>query len=343
MSNYSNLPNIPSNLMSNVFLNCRGQGDCRTLTGKVLLAVILVDDSESRWNAAAIEAYKKKQAAVTLKLQAEARNYGVSLNVGIHYLRSRIEGTVSIQNFTEWVSRALKGAGLPQEEEVIPMLRRNAGVKEAAMLFVVNRPGRAFAIEQRVQKAFEYTILYGEDTDYRHELLHLFGAKDFYYPAEVKKIAEKYFPDSIMLKTYGNVRVDELTAYLVGWTDRVSEKMKNFLVETSWLTQQYINDACRTETKTGVGTIRLGDAVYTGDLVAGIPQGKGKLVWPNGNTYEGDWQNGAAHGRGVMTWKELKNTYAGEWKKWKRHGYGTYTYADGKKLSGRWEEDVYKG
>ena len=343
MSNHLNLPNIPNHLISNVFLNCRGQGDCRSLTGNVLLAVIMVDDSESRWTAAAMEAYQKKQAAATSKLQAEAKSYGASLNVGIHYLRSRIQGTLSIQNFTGWVSKALAGAGLPPEEEVIPMLRHNAGVKEAAVIFVVNRPGRAFAIEQNVQKAFEYTILYGEDTDYRHELLHLFGAKDFYYPAEVKRIAAKYFPNSIMISSGGNVRVDELTAYLVGWTNQVSDRMKKFLVETLDFTQQSINDACKAETKTGTGTIRLGDAIYTGDLVAGIPQGKGKLVWPSGNFYEGEWQNGAANGRGVMTWKKENNTYAGEWKNWKRHGYGVYTYADGTKRSGRWEEDQYKG
>lgn len=343
MNNYLNLPNIPSNLMGNVFLGCRGQGDCRSLTGKVLLTVIMVDDSESSWNVLAISDYKKKQAAATAKLQAEAKRYGVSLNIGMHYLRSRIEGTFSIQDFSGWVSKALRGAGLPQEEEVIPMLRRNAGVKEAAIIFAVNRPGRAFAIARNIQKAFEYTIVYGEDADYRHELLHLFGAKDFYYPADVKKIAEKYFSDSIMMRTYGDVKVDELTAYLVGWTDKVSDKIQRFLTETSWVTQQYINDACKSETKTGFGTILYGKAVYTGDLAAGLPHGKGKLVWPSGNTYEGEWKNGAVHGRGVMTWKEIKNTYSGEWKNWKRHGYGTYTYADGRTLSGRWEEDTYKG
>ena len=236
MNNYLNLPNIPSNLMGNVFLGCRGQGDCRSLTGKVLLTVIMVDDSESSWNVLAISDYKKKQAAATAKLQAEAKRYGVSLNIGMHYLRSRIEGTFSIQDFSGWVSKALRGAGLPQEEEVIPMLRRNAGVKEAAIIFAVNRPGRAFAIARNIQKAFEYTIVYGEDADYRHELLHLFGAKDFYYPADVKKIAEKYFSDSIMMRTYGDVKVDELTAYLVGWTDKVSDKIQRFLTETSWVT-----------------------------------------------------------------------------------------------------------
>ena len=68
-----------------------------------------------------------------------------------------------------------------------------------------------------------------------HELLHLFGAIDLYdYDNEgVRAIAEQFFPDSVMMKpTYV---IDELTAYLIGWTKQPSPKVLQFLARTKGL------------------------------------------------------------------------------------------------------------
>ena len=29
--------------------------------------------------------------------------------------------------------------------------------------------------------------------------------------------------------------------------------------------------------------------IYSGEILNGRPDGKGRLLWPNGDTYEGDW------------------------------------------------------
>ena len=40
-------------------------------------------------------------------------------------------------------------------------------------------------------------------------------------------------------------------------------------------------------------------AVYTGDIVNGIPNGKGTQIWKDGAKYEGEWKNGKANGYGM--------------------------------------------
>lgn len=47
---------------------------------------------------------------------------------------------------------------------------------------------------------------------------------------------------------------------------------------------------------------------YKGEMASGRPQGKGSVLFENGNTYEGDFVKG------------------------KRQGYGIYTFADGRKI-----------
>jgi len=47
----------------------------------------------------------------------------------------------------------------------------------------------------------------------------------------------------------------------------------------------------------GSQTITLdGGLKYTGKLINGIPNGMGKLIWPNGDYYEGMFRNGKRHG-----------------------------------------------
>ena len=72
-----------------------------------------------------------------------------------------------------------------------------------------------------------------DDNYLTHELFHQFGAIDLYNQEGVEKVALKYFPNSDML-TVSHV-IDDLTAYLVGWTDTLSAKAQKFLKETEGL------------------------------------------------------------------------------------------------------------
>lgn len=55
--------------------------------------------------------------------------------------------------------------------------------------------------------------------------------------------------------------------------------------------------------------------------------GQGKLTWPDGETYEGDFKKDACDGHGI--WSDGKgNTYEGQWKDNRINGKGKFTHAD---------------
>ena len=67
--------------------------------------------------------------------------------------------------------------------------------------------------------------------------------------------------------------------------------------------------------------------MYEGQYVEGKKVGKGKFTWPDGSTYEGDF-NDAIEGFGTYIWAD-KRQYVGDWKNNKMHGKGVFTWPDG--------------
>ena len=51
--------------------------------------------------------------------------------------------------------------------------------------------------------------------------------------------------------------------------------------------------------------------------------GKGKMQWPDGKYYEGDYVNDNKEGLGEFHWPDGK-WYRGEWLNGKQHGDGSY-------------------
>lgn len=335
------LPNLSAAYDSHQLLKNKGFGACHTMTGDVMITMLMVEDDKSVWTSSALEDYKQQQATATQKLLKEAKDYGATLNLTVRYQTCRVTGTVSMDDYQDWVDAALAAAKLPAQNEVSPYLEKLYGVKEAPVFFCVNYSGRAFSIPWNQGDYFEYGILYTESADYRHELNHLFGACDFYSPAIVKQLSDKYLPNSIMTDSTTQV-TDHLTAYLIGWTDTLSANAKAFVEETAFLTQEYLSEQLEQETLTGYGTKRMGDGTYTGYMVTGTPHGQGKMVWDNGNVYEGNWKDGLINGQGKMVWNN-GDLYEGNWKDGQYNGQGKVQWSNGDVYEGEWQNGLYHG
>jgi len=85
-----------------------------------------------------------------------------------------------------------------------------------------------------------------------------------------------------------------------------------------------------------------GQVAYSGDIVAGVLQGKGTLYWATGDKYTGDIVDGEAHGQGVyeMTNREK---YSGSVVEGEKQGYGEYLYRNGDVYKGEWSDGLRHG
>jgi len=75
--------------------------------------------------------------------------------------------------------------------------------------------------------------------------------------------------------------------------------------------------------------VKLPAGKYKGEIVNGVPNGKGKATFNDGDTYNGEWINGKMEGVGVF--KSVKNnaSYSGEYRNDLFEGLGTYTHGSG--------------
>ena len=65
-------------------------------------------------------------------------------------------------------------------------------------------------------------------------------------------------------------------------------------------------------------------------------------TFPDGTTYDGEWDGKKRHGYGVWVRPDGMR-YEGEWKNNKPNGKGTLTYPDGRKKTGEWSDGKYIG
>lgn len=324
-------------------LQRKNSGTSDELAGDVLITFILVDDPKSVWSDEDFALFHSKTPAEAQFLESEAARYGVDLSIRVQYIKSKvdIEKPVDWSEDDAWRDAALKAAGLPNTEKVSDYLKEACGADQAPVFFCVCRDGRSYAPRSNDKIPFEYGILYREAGDYAHELCHQFGAMDYYYPEEVKQLAQEVFPNSIML-TSVNRSIDDLSAYVMGWTDELSPAARYFVENTNWVTPEVLSAAHKKQAFTGKGTIENEYFTYTGDLVAGIPDGYGIGHYQSGVVYEGEYSYGKVHGYGTATYPN-GNVYTGEWYEEKRHGQGTLTYPSGYQQKGKWNMDVFIG
>ncbi|CAL8308679.1 unnamed protein product [Merluccius merluccius] len=103
----------------------------------------------------------------------------------------------------------------------------------------------------------------------------------------------------------------------------------------------------RTASYTFYKDSRLKEATYEGRWLAGKPNGRGVLKWPDGRIYTGSFKSGMEDGYGefVAPNKMLSknDNYQGHWREGKMHGSGTYRYASGEVYEGSFRDGVRHG
>lgn len=212
------------------FLGTKDRGDCKALRGKILLQFFLVSDGDCVWTEEQIANFKIQNETATAAMLSDAAGYGVTDLEVIHaYTPCRIDTLMERDDYARGIKDALAALGYADRDAISPSLADAYGTDSAALFFCFAREERCFCMPSARENGFEYVVLYGY-RDFRHELYHIYGARDLYTPDRLNLIAQRYYYDSIMRITSFPV-VDPLTAYLIGWTDSLDDTARAFLAE----------------------------------------------------------------------------------------------------------------
>jgi hypothetical protein len=82
--------------------------------------------------------------------------------------------------------------------------------------------------------------------------------------------------------------------------------------------------------------------IYEGDFVSGKPEGHGTTNFANGSIYTGQFSNGRTDGQGVFKMKDGA-IYSGQFSQGLYHGKGKYNFPDGGIYDGNWVNGIREG
>ena len=225
-----------------------GTGTCTTLTGRPHVLYLFVSDNESAWTEeAVIAALNSFLSPGVWWLEDEAARWGNALAFGGSYYLGTGNGSCHYDGILndadaggngDILEKVSVSLGFKDKEDLYRMTQYWTGSEDIVFVVVPNKPGRSYAFMDGVNDEYvymEHCVVFAQ-TKYvdggayaacpattAHEILHCFGAEDYYYENTARKsMAQAYYPYDIMLATYLDIRynsVGDYTAYSLGWTD----------------------------------------------------------------------------------------------------------------------------
>ena len=323
-----------------VFQN-RGMGSSSTMKGNVAVTLIFAEDAESSWSQQEMDAFLGEVTEDAAELTVLAAQWGTELNMTISSSKCTLDYPLEPEMAYGSLGQILHSAG-HRSYEPADALREATGADAVPVVVAFNKEGRSYAIWDADEAKVEACYLFGGSQAFKHELLHLFGAVDYYYHDLMAAAVKDMMEESIMLDS-GNGHVDSFTAYLVGWTDKLDGVSSMMATAFNYIGDEEMQEAHAENMYTGMGTQTFEDGtVYSGYLSVGVPDGFGEMQFYNGDRYTGEFKNGARTGYGTYCWQN-GDIYEGYFRNGQLHGEGTFTWADGSTRSGVWEEGSFVG
>ena len=234
-------------------------GSCQRLSGNIATVTLFIDSGRDIWTEKEAQRYYRKVIEPGFQLlEDRARDRGIDLHFDNWQLISTEDdelylssSEIIIGDFDKIATQENlfdRFAGSPAcqgEYEMNAYFERLFDVDHVIYIPVLNKPGQAFACrdnEDPSQDRIEFCTLYTKSSygfivsprTVAHEVLHLFGAEDYYDPdgdlPEQKKLAKQVCPNDVMLgNVVGNTRreISDITAYTVGWLQEPPDTLKD--------------------------------------------------------------------------------------------------------------------
>lgn len=228
-------------ILANYYLSGRSRGSSLKLCGKVMIISCLLKRSEGEFDQRAVFQYFEELNRACEMLEREARRLDAELSFENRHFNIDLPPTVDPRKGFSLLKNFLT---LKTTKQAKQYYGPRFGADETPFILVFDEWNRSFSWEQtKFNKRYvnEVSVIFRDQHAFSwrtiaHELLHQYGAVDFYFPDETQRCADACLGESIM--GYHGERVDDLTAYLVGWTDILSDGAYRFLKETMWMTYE---------------------------------------------------------------------------------------------------------
>ena len=221
-------------------------GSCYNMQEDLCYYIIFIDDNESKWNDEDKSLFIEKKFIPSmnyLTTQSSAYNVTLETNYKVCEKSATYEGAIeseAVEHGAQYdiFTQIASSLGYESPKEMNDSLKKELDVKQVAYLFAVNKEGRSYKLshtQTAIERKYEFCVFFSQSIGYTdttcystiaHEILHLFGAEDYYDPygnyPEREKLAKEFYPNDIMFGTVtdvNNVSVGNYTAYSVGWID----------------------------------------------------------------------------------------------------------------------------
>ena len=221
----------------------RNAGSAARLSGSCVIYSIFVSDRLSRWREDQEREVHAKLGDAVEFIERESRRYGIDSSFQLAPPeRYSVPFRLPTQTFSDprWTETVIEGQSGMSGASLVDHLRSLYQVDNVALCLHANKSALSYnlAYYDNVSDTYfaERMICFTRYPDrretatatYAHEVLHLFGAGDLYFPYDRvdrrKDEAKRIFPNDIMLRVdydMSRLTVGPFTAYRVGWTDRL--------------------------------------------------------------------------------------------------------------------------
>ncbi len=233
-------------------------GSCYNMQDDLCYYIIFIDDNESQWNDNDKTEFVEKKFLPSISyLSNQSSTYNTTIKTDYKICeksatyKGNIESEV-VENGAQYdiFTQVASSLGYESPKKMNNSLKKELSAKQVAYLFVVDKEGRSYKLshsESNIERKTEFCVFFSQSIGYSdttcystiaHEILHLFGAEDYYDPygnyPEREKLAKELFPNDIMFGTVtdvNEVHIGNYTAYSVGWINELPEECN---VEEWW-------------------------------------------------------------------------------------------------------------
>ncbi|MBE6957629.1 MAG: hypothetical protein E7447_00560 [Ruminococcaceae bacterium] len=247
--------------IKNVFaLRGKNAGCSLKLRGKVVLVAFLINDGESGWSKETEKLFADNLKQISKDLMDKSGLSRDELEIAYAFCQVSVPYIVDKRNVDRFVKDVLRQFGTyPDIQAYQKHYEDKFSRDEACVSFVFNKKFRSYAVkiegaagaQTENPEGNEYSIVSFDVQDpetgrktFIHELMHQFGAVDYYYPEFVKLKAEYYLPGSIM---NDGTEIDDVTRYVIGWDAELTQTAKEFLKSVARVSDADRRSALREE------------------------------------------------------------------------------------------------